>query len=118
MVRAPRLTLVAILTTLCATPACDCDGDEPSFTGARPPASEPTEGELRGDETIPGAVDEGLLAPATRSDLPAATPAITVLVEGRRLVVTNEALIATWPPADRERLAAARGYRVLARFGG
>lgn len=104
MQRPSGLTLLAVLATLSGTPACDCAADEPSFTGARPPVTEPAP---RGDETIPGAVDEHALAPATRTDLPASSPAITVLVEGRRVVVTNEALIATWPPGDRERLASA-----------
>ncbi|MFN7698154.1 MAG: hypothetical protein ACK6CU_22470 [Deltaproteobacteria bacterium] len=104
MTRARNWRPLVILATLSLSPACDCGASEPAFTGAPPPAAEPAP---RGDETIPGAVDARALAPATRSDLPAATPAITVVVEGRRLVVTNEALVATWPPGDRERLAAA-----------
>jgi hypothetical protein len=104
MQRASALTFLTIFAALSSTPACECESDEPSFTGARPPVSDPAP---RGDETIPGAIDEHALAPATRTDLPASSPAITVLVEGRRVVVTNEALIATWPPSDRERLAAA-----------
>lgn len=82
---------------------CECADDEPSFTAAPPPRDE----EPPPVEPIPGATTPGALAPATRTDLPAADPAITVSVDGESVEVSNAALVASWPPAERERLAAA-----------
>ena len=103
MKRAPLLAL-ACLSIAPLTPACDCASDEPSFN-ARPaaPPAEP----VREEETIVGAIDEAALAPATRTDLPRAVPAITLSITGDTIDVSNLALLASWPPADRERVTAA-----------
>ncbi len=87
---------------------CECADDEPSFTAAPPPREgAPREEAPAPVELIPGATSPGALAPATRTDLPPADPAITVRLDGDAVIVTNEGLVASWPPADRERLATA-----------
>lgn len=100
MTRAPLLVVALWVAPL--LPACSCGEDEPSFNARPEPAPPPS----TADETIVGAVDETALAPATRTDLPSAVPAITVAVRGRELEVSNDALLASWPATDRERVAA------------
>jgi hypothetical protein len=51
--------------------------------------------------------DPTALPRATRSDLPAATPALELELTNDGFAVDTSAIIATWPPADRERAAAA-----------
>jgi len=89
-------------------PGCECADDEPSFTAAPPSREGASREESPAPvELIPGATSPGALAPATRTDLPRADPAITVSVDGDAVIVSNEGLVTSWPPADRERLAAA-----------
>lgn len=78
---------------------CECGSDAPRLTPR--PASPPAQ------ETTATATEHHTLAPTTRTDLPAAAPALSAIVDGREVIVTNEALVATWPATDRDRLAAA-----------
>ncbi len=103
MMRAPLLALGCLVIAPLA-PACDCASDEPSFSARSTPAPPPS---TAPEEAIVGAIDEAALAPATRTDLPRAVPAITVSITGSTLDVSNEAVLASWPPADRERVTAA-----------
>jgi hypothetical protein len=77
---------------------CTCGDDEPTLAAAQPaPATAP--------EPVIERAARRELAPATRTDLPRALPAITVTVDGVAFTVTNAALLASWPPAERARLA-------------
>jgi hypothetical protein len=69
---------------------CSCDGAPP--TSAAP---EPT-------EVAP------VLPTATRADLPAAVPAITITIGPRSFVVSNAALVASWPEVEREAVGRTR----------
>ena len=42
------------------------------------------------------------LPTASRDDLPASTPAITITIGPRTFAVSNRALVATWPPPERD----------------
>lgn len=68
---------------------CSCDGGE-----ATPPAS-------AAPETIAPPPRTAPLPTASRTDLPAATPAITITVRDDAFVISNAALVASWPPAER-----------------
>ena len=103
MKRAPFLAFACLSITSLA-PACDCAGEEPSFSTRTEPTPAPAP---LPEESLVGAIDDASLAPATRTDLPHAVPAITVSVTGTTLAVSNLALLASWPPADRDRVTAA-----------
>jgi hypothetical protein len=101
MKRAPVLAFACLSITSLAS-ACDCAGEEPSFSTRTEPTPAPAP-----EESLAGAIDDTSLAPATRTDLPRALPAITVSVTGATLAVSNLGVLASWPPADRDRVTAA-----------
>ncbi len=75
---------------------CSCDDAEPAPRTHDPVA--PIE--------VPAPVSQ--LPTAGRADLPAASPAITITVGERTFVVSNRALVATWPPAERQAVGQTR----------
>ena len=79
------------LITLCLV-GCSCD---------RPPVSvvaPPTAIEVPRDVTLP----------ATSADLPAATPALAITVTAHSFVLSNRALVESWPTMEREAIGRAR----------
>jgi hypothetical protein len=56
----------------------------------------------------PSAPDPEALPVATRDDLPAATPALTITIHRDTVAVDNRALVESWPSRERERARAGR----------
>jgi hypothetical protein len=93
---------VAVLALALSVEGCDCGGPTP-----------PSMGSARSTATsAPVVADEDLVVDVTvprtaRTDLPLATPTVEVRVGARGFVVSNRALVASWPAAERERAASA-----------
>ena len=79
--------------------ACECEDTQPLRPAVVTPAPAP----------VPAAPPEALVH-ATRSGLPEAAPAITIQLDHDHFALSNVALIATWPEADRARVAGARHF--------
>jgi hypothetical protein len=88
------------LSLLLALSGCECADDEPSF-GAPPPRVPSAE------PATPAVEAPRALVPATRTGLPAALPSITIALDGEAYTVGNAALLGSWPPSERARLAQA-----------
>lgn len=89
----------AVLVLLLA--GCECaDASEPVAPEVRGVPTTPT-------PTLPPWVSAGVPR-ASRTDLPEATPGLTIEVQADAMRLDNSALIASWPPPVRERVIAAR----------
>lgn len=97
---APTVPRLAIVAALVLHAGCECGGERPVFvpSGGREP--------FETGESPRAAAPR--LVPATRTDLPRAVPAITVRVDGSRIQADDESWLASWPPAERERVVPLR----------
>ena len=83
-------TLLAALALV----GCTCAGEPPPSSVAPP--------------SVPGAPRIAVLPSTARTDLPVLAPAITITVEDAAFTVSNRALVASWPAAEREAVGRTR----------
>ncbi|MFO0683421.1 MAG: hypothetical protein U0234_15290 [Sandaracinus sp.] len=79
-----------------ALAGCTCAGEPPPASSEAPPSTAPTE------------APREMLPTAASADLPAATPMPVITVADDHFEVSNRALVATWPPAEREAVGRTR----------
>lgn len=84
---------VAILAIALLATGCSCETEE-----VAPPAAD--------ESAVPASEDASAPPRATRDDLPAATPALTIALEPDAFVVDSHALVETWPASERARVSA------------